>query len=169
MSQRMNYPQLLSKEVQHLMSLEGLVEKSGLPLNLIELIKLRASVINGCAYCVSMHMRRLRQQGETELRIDLVSAWREAPCYTERERAAFEYTEELTRISQSQQISNELYAKMQKHFNDKELATLTLNIGLINIWNRLAIAFHSDLGSIDYLLAQTKATDEAFAEQLRNS
>jgi AhpD family alkylhydroperoxidase len=169
MSQRLNYQQILNKEVPHLAALEGLVEKSGLPLNLIEMVRLKASIINGCALCVSIHMRRLRQQGENEMRIDLVSAWREAPCYTERERAIFEYTETLTRISHTQQVTDELYVLMQKHFNEKELATLTLAIGLINLWNRFAVTFHADLGRIDQLLAQSKLVDERVAEQLRNA
>lgn len=167
MSTRLNYPKLLHKEVQNLSALEGLVEKSGLPLNLIEMVKLRASIINGCAYCVRLHMRRLRQQGETEERIDLVSAWREAPCYTQKERAVLEYAEEVTQISRHQHVSDELYEKMRSHFSEQELASLTLAIGLINLWNRMAIPFQADLGTIDYLLNQSKAADEAFAARRR--
>lgn len=169
MSQRLDYTKLITREIQHLMNIEGLLEKSGLPLNLMELVKLRASTINGCAFCVRLHMRRLRQQGETEERIDLVTAWREAPCYTSRERAALEYTEEVTSISRDQHVSDSLYANVKSHFTDQELATLTLGIGLINVWNRLAITFQSDLSSIDYLLAQTKAADEQFARRALNA
>ncbi len=169
MTQRVNYVQLLGKEVHHLMALEGALEKSGLPLNMLEILKLRASIINGCAFCVRMHMQRLRQQGEKEERIDLVSAWREAPCFSEKERAALEYTEALTTISKTQEISNELFEKVRNYFNEQELVYLTLNVGLINTWNRFAVAFHADLGAIDYLLNQTKAIDEAFAHRAQNS
>lgn len=166
MSQRMNYTRLLSKEVQQLSAVEGLLEGSGLPLNLLELVKLRASIINGCAYCIRLHTQRLRQQGESEERIDLVAAWRESPFYTEAERAVFEYTEAVTLISDTQEISDELYDKVKAHFSEQELASLTLAIGVINLWNRLAITFKSDLASIGFLLKQSKAADEEFARSL---
>lgn len=168
MTQRLNYTRLLSKEVQQLSAIESLIDENGLPLNLLELVKLRASTINGCAYCVRLHMQRLRQQGESEERIDLVTAWREAPCYTDRERAVFEYTEAITQISHTKEIDSELFDKVKSHFDEKELASLTLAIGVINLWNRLAITFKSDLSSIAFLLKQTKAADEAFAKKLQS-
>jgi len=165
MSQRLNYPQLLGNEVQHLMSIEGMIEKSGLPLNLLEMIKLRASILNGCAYCVRYHMLRLRRQGETEQRIDLVSAWREAPCYTDAEQAALEMTEEITLVSHSQELSDDVYDLAKQHFGNEQLASLVLAVCLINTWNRLAIAFKTDHSSLDYLLALSQEADEAFAAQ----
>ncbi|OYP36552.1 carboxymuconolactone decarboxylase family protein [Rhodopirellula sp. MGV] len=82
MKQRLNYPAVLPQEIELLMKLEGLVEESGLPLNLIEMVKLRSSILNGCSFCVRLHTQRLRRQGEPDLRVDLVSAWREAPAST---------------------------------------------------------------------------------------
>ncbi|MCC9603310.1 carboxymuconolactone decarboxylase family protein [Stieleria sp. JC731] len=167
MTQRLNYPQLLAKEVQLLMTLESHVEDSGLPLNLLEFVKLRCSILNGCAFCVCLHTQRLRQQGESDLRIDLIPAWREAPCYSKLERAALAFAEELTLVSQSHCIKDDVYQPITELLSDSELARLTLAIGLINTWNRFALAFQSDLSGVDYLLKQTRSIDEAFANQLQ--
>jgi AhpD family alkylhydroperoxidase len=98
-----------------------------------------ASQINGCAFCLDMHTRELRKMGETEERIYLLSAWREAPIYTDKERAALELTEAVTRISE-QGVPQELYERVQAHFDEKEFVTLIMAINTINAWNRLAIS-----------------------------
>lgn len=113
---------------------------SSLEPSLIELVKIRASQINGCANCLNMHITEARSKGETEQRIYLLSAWREAPCYTDRERAALAWTDALTRLSQGHEHHGAREA-LQAHFSDEEQVKLTLMINVINGWNRLAVGF----------------------------
>jgi len=108
--------------------------------SLIELVKIRASQINGCANCLNMHATEARNRGETEQRIYLLSAWREAPCYTERERAALGWTEALTRLSEGDTHEN-AYDALKAQFSDEEQVKLTLMINIINGWNRLSVGF----------------------------
>jgi len=108
--------------------------------SLVELVKIRASQINGCANCINMHAAEARRQGETEQRIYLLSAWREAPCYTERERAALGWTEALTRLSEGHTHAS-AYAALAAQFSDEEQVKLTLMINIINGWNRLSVGF----------------------------
>jgi len=105
---------------------------------LVELVKIRSSQINGCANCINMHTTDARAQGESEQRLYLLSAWREAPCYTDRERAALAWTEALTRISEGH---SQAQADLAAHFNPEEQVKLTLIINVINGWNRIAIGF----------------------------
>jgi AhpD family alkylhydroperoxidase len=107
---------------------------------LVELVKIRASQINGCANCINMHTVEARAKGETEQRLYLLSAWREAPCYTERERAALAWTEALTRLSEGH-THEAAYAALSAHFSEEEQVKLTLVINVINGWNRLAVGF----------------------------
>ena len=107
---------------------------------LIELVKIRASQINGCANCINMHTTEARSRGETEQRIYLLSAWREAPCYTERERAALGWTEALTRLSEGH-THESAYGALKAQFSDEEQVKLTLMINVINGWNRLSVGF----------------------------
>lgn len=138
----MNYfakaPELLQKVVD----LNNAVEESGFERHLLHLVKLRASQINGCAYCVDMHVKEARKDGETEQRIHLISAWRESPLYSDRERAALEWTEALTLLPQSR-ANDEFYEPLKAHFSDVEIVQLTMLIGVINMWNRLAVGFRS--------------------------
>ena len=108
--------------------------------SLIELVKIRASQINGCANCINMHTAEARSRGETEQRIYLLPAWREAPCYTERERAALVWTEALTRLSEGH-THESAYGALKAQFSDEEQVKLTLMINIINGWNRLAVGF----------------------------
>lgn len=108
--------------------------------DLIELVKIRASQINACANCINMHTQEARAKGETEQRIYLLSAWREAPCYSERERAALGWTEALTRLSEGHTHESARKA-LQDHFTEEEQVKLTLMINVINGWNRLAVGF----------------------------
>jgi AhpD family alkylhydroperoxidase len=113
--------------------------------SLLHLLKLRASQINGCAYCLDMHWKDLRAIGETELRLYSLDAWRECPYYTERERAALAWTEAVTLIT-SGHVPDAVYEEVKTQFNDKELADLTLAVAAINSWNRLAIAARVEPG-----------------------
>jgi len=131
---------------QAMFGLEKGVHGSGLERPLLELVKMRASQINGCAYCIDMHSKDARAAGETEQRLYALNAWRETPFFSERERAALEWTEELTLISQND-VSDELYQRMLQHFSEAELVSLTLAVVTINSWNRFAISFRSVPGS----------------------
>jgi AhpD family alkylhydroperoxidase len=113
---------------------------SSLERNLAELVKIRASQINGCANCINLHTTFARDSGETEQRIYLLSAWREAPCYSDRERAALGWTEALTRLSEGHAL-DDAYDTLKAHFTEEEQVKLTLLINIINGWNRIAVGF----------------------------
>ncbi|WVT75315.1 carboxymuconolactone decarboxylase family protein [Sinorhizobium chiapasense] len=113
---------------------------ASLDQTIIELVKIRASQINGCANCINMHTQEAREKGETEQRIYLLSAWREAPCYSDRERAALGWTEALTRLSEGH-AHEKAYEALKQHFTEEEQVKLTLMINVINGWNRLAVGF----------------------------
>lgn len=123
-----------------MMALETAVSKLGLEKSLLELVKLRASQINGCAFCIDMHTADARKDGETERRLYAVTAWREAPFFTGRERAALAWTEALTRVSDTHAPDAD-YALLSEHFSPKEMVDLTVAINTINGWNRLAVGF----------------------------
>jgi AhpD family alkylhydroperoxidase len=132
---------LAPQETAALISIGQAVEKSGLERELIELVKLRASQINGCAFCLQMHATDARKIGMSEEKLQLLATWREAPVYSARERAALAWTESLTLIAQSHGVSDEIYADVTSVFSDAELAHLTAQVVLINAWNRIAIAY----------------------------
>jgi AhpD family alkylhydroperoxidase len=119
---------------------------SGLEPSLLNLVFLRASQINGCAWCIDMHTKDARALGETEQRLYLVSAWREAPFYTERERAALAWAEAVTLVAKDH-VPDDVYEHAKQHFSDKELVNLTLAITQINVWNRFNVAFRNIAGS----------------------
>jgi AhpD family alkylhydroperoxidase len=138
----MNFQQAAPDTVKALIALETQIQSSGLEQSLMELVKTRASQINGCAYCINMHTQDARKHGETEQRLYLLNAWREAPAYTDRERAALAWTEAVTLISDTH-APDDLYNEVRAHFSDAETANLTMLIATINAWNRLAIAFRA--------------------------
>jgi len=125
-----------------MIELEKNLKNSGLEHSLIELVKTRASQINGCAYCIHMHTKDARANGESEERLYLLSAWRESPLYSDRERAALAWTEALTLIAKTH-APDEDYEELSRHFTPEEQVKLTLLIGAINTWNRIAIGFRS--------------------------
>jgi AhpD family alkylhydroperoxidase len=128
--------------------LEAYIHQAGLEPSLLELVKVRASLINGCAYCLDMHTKVARSLGETEQRLYAVSAWRECPYYSERERAALEWTEAITLVSVDH-VASEVYDNVRPHFTEKELVDLTLAVVAINGWNRLAVAFRTVPGTFE--------------------
>lgn len=146
MEPRLNYSKVAPEGVEGLSKLEGYVRKSGLEHSLLELVKMRASQINGCAYCLDMHSKDARNAGESEQRLYGLSAWHEAPFYTDRERAALAWTEAVTLVSQSH-VPDDVYEEARKHFSEKELVDLTYAVIAINSWNRLAVSFRSLAGS----------------------
>jgi AhpD family alkylhydroperoxidase len=142
MKPRMNYYQAAPETIKALVGVEDVIKASGLEQSLIELVKTRASQINGCAFCIHMHTADARKHGETEQRLYLLDAWRESPLYTERERAALAWTEALTLISETHAPDAD-YEAMRAQFSESEAVNLTMLIGAINAWNRVAIGFRA--------------------------
>ena len=132
--------------VKAMYGLERIARERGIERKLLHLIKTRVSQINGCAYCIDMHTKDARAEGETEQRLYGLSAWQETPFYTPRERAALEWAETLTLIA-SHHVPDELYARTREHFTEAELVGLTLAVIAINGWNRVAIPFRAEVGS----------------------
>ncbi|HEY1289741.1 MAG TPA: carboxymuconolactone decarboxylase family protein [Burkholderiales bacterium] len=146
MKPRIDFARVSPKVLQAMYGLQNTVNGSGLEHNLLELVKMRASQINGCAYCLDMHSKDARAAGETEQRLYLLDAWRETSLYSERERAALEWTEALTRIGDGH-VPDAVYAGVREHFSEEDLVKLALAVVAINGWNRLAIAFRAQAGS----------------------
>ncbi len=132
-----------AQEAQKAMyALEQYIAGCGLEHKLVHLMKMRASQINGCAYCIDMHSKDARALGETEQRLYELDAWRETPFYTERERAALAWTEAITLVSQTH-VPDSVFEEVRKHFSEKEIVDLTFVVTTINAWNRLAIALRA--------------------------
>jgi AhpD family alkylhydroperoxidase len=129
-----------------MLALERYLHRCGLERSLIELVKLRASQINGCAYCIDMHTKDARAAGETEQRLYLLDAWRESPFYSPRERAALAWTEAVTRVSETH-VPDDVYEEARHHYSEKELVDLNWVVVAINAWNRLAIPFRFPPGT----------------------
>lgn len=142
MKPRMNFYQAAPETIKALVAVETQIQSSGLEQSLIELVRTRASQINGCAYCINMHTQDARKHGETEERLYLLNAWREAPVYTDRERAALAWTEAVTLISETH-APDDVYEEARRRFSEAEIVNLTTLIGAINAWNRLAISFRA--------------------------
>lgn len=146
MSKRLDPQQVAPDMYRAYLALEVQVRRSGLEPSLLHLVKLRASYINGCAFCVDMHSKEARADGETEQRVYAVPVWAETPFYSDRERAALAWTEVVTEVAQSG-VPDAAYDEVKRHFTDAELVNLTMAIVTINGWNRLAISFRSEPGS----------------------
>jgi AhpD family alkylhydroperoxidase len=140
MKVRMDYRKASPQGAKAMAELHTFLHGCGLDQDLLELVKLRASQINGCAFCIDMHTKKMRASGESEQRLYLLNAWEEAPLYTARERAALAWTEAVTLIAQSH-APDAVYDEVRKHFTDEELANLTMAICAINSANRMSIAF----------------------------
>ena len=143
MTARLNAFAVAPEGIQKMVALEDHLRDSGLEYSLYELVKMRASQINGCAFCLHMHAKDARAAGETEMRLYLLNAWEESSFYTERERVALGWTEALTKIAETH-APDSAYAAVAEHFAPEELIQLTLLITAINAWNRLAIGFRLD-------------------------
>jgi AhpD family alkylhydroperoxidase len=153
---RLNYaersPELLKKYTEFSMALR----KSSIPTTTRDLVTLRASQMNGCAFCVDMHVKEAKIHGERELRLHHVAIWRESPLFDAKERAALEWTEAVTKLS-AHGVSDEVYESVTAQYSEEELADLTFAVVAINGWNRLAISFRSVPGSLDKLYGLEKA------------
>lgn len=156
MKQRINYAQVSSEYVKKLSDLSLATAKGQIERSLIDLINLRASQINGCAFCVDMHTKEAKIHGEKELRLHHVVIWRESQLFTPRERAALAWTEAVTKIS-DHGTTDELYDHVRSQFSESELSDLTICIAVINAWNRLAVSFQREPGSMDKFYGLEKA------------
>jgi AhpD family alkylhydroperoxidase len=148
MEARLDYEKVAPGAVKAVIALHNYSKNCGLEPALLELIKTRASQLNGCAYCVDMHTKDARVGGETEQRLYALSVWRETPFYTERERAALEFTEAVTLIADGH-VPDEVYEVARSQFSEEELVNLVMNIITINAWNRLAITFRDVPGTYE--------------------
>lgn len=154
LTMRLDYHAILPDAAIALAKVEELVARSTLDPRLVELVRLRASQINGCAFCVDMHTKDGRAIGEEEQRLHLVAVWREAPCFSQRERAALAWSEAITLLPTSG-APDDLYHQLTAVFSPEEIVTLTLAIALINVWNRLSVGFRRAAG--DYVSARHPA------------
>jgi len=146
MSQRLNYCKAAPELLRAMMEVEKLLEASGIDSTIRHLVKIRASQINGCAFCIDMHWKDARAAGESEMRLYSLDAWRESPFYSEQEQAALEWTESLTRVSETH-APDDVFELVRAQFDDKQLAELTWAIAAINAWNRMAIGFRAQPGA----------------------
>ena len=140
MTPRLNPYKAAPEAMKALVALENDVQESGLAHSLVDLVKTRASQINGCVYCIHMHTSEARARGETEERLYLLDAWHELPLYSERERAALAWIEAVTLVSETH-VPNTVYDQARQHFSERELVNLILCVAAINAWNRIAISF----------------------------
>ncbi len=159
---RVDYAKLFPAGLSAKLALEEAIRHSTLEKDLLELVKIRASQINGCAYCLAMHNRDARARGEHQTRLDTVAAWREAPYYTPRERAGLAWCETLTELPRAG-APDEVYAAVEAEFSPEEIAALTFAIVAINGWNRLAVGLRSDVLSLDGLDLPADAAGPAAA------
>ena len=143
MSRRIPYFQVAPEAVKQLSAIRPYIESTGIEPRLRALVELRASQINGCAYCVDMHSREARDAGETQQRLDCLCVWRETSFFDDRERAALAWAESVTLVSETH-IPDDAYEEALQHFPGKDLVDLTLIITVINAWNRMAISFRTN-------------------------
>lgn len=148
MEPRLDYGKVLPEGMRAIYALDRYSQNCGLEPLLLDLIKLRASQINGCPNCIDMHSKDARTRGESEQRLYSLSVWSETPYYTDRERAALAFTEAVTLIA-DKHVPEEVYEQARQHFSDEELVKLMVGVAIINVWNRFAITFRDTPGSYE--------------------
>ncbi len=156
MEQRINYAEQSPVQFKKFIEVGGVINNSSIEASIRHLIEIRASQMNGCTFCLDMHIKHARMDGERELRLHHLAAWRDSTLFIPRERAALAWTEALTKLSE-QGVPQELYERVRTQFSEKELSDLTFMIMLINAWNRINVAFTSVPGAFDKLLGLDKA------------
>ncbi|WP_435641576.1 carboxymuconolactone decarboxylase family protein [Micavibrio aeruginosavorus] len=156
MSARIDYTKLSPQLYNTLYAMEKILGDSALEPTIMELVKIRASQLNGCLFCLDMHTKEARLHQERELRLHHLPLWRESTLFTDREKAALEWAELLTRIG-PHGVSDEDFKEMSVHFSEKDISDLTFAIGCINMWNRLGVAFRPEAGGMDAMLGLDKA------------
>ncbi|HET9804202.1 MAG TPA: carboxymuconolactone decarboxylase family protein [Candidatus Acidoferrum sp.] len=153
---RLDYAKHALEPLRSLYAIERYLHDSGIDIKLLHMMKLRASQINGCAYCIDMHWKDAKAAGETEQRLYGLNAWRESPYYTDKERAALEWTEAVTLVSETH-VPDDVYERVRAQYSEKEIVDLTLAIGTINLWNRVAISFRAEPGKYQPKQSSAKA------------
>ena len=154
---RLDYTKAAPEGVRAVYGLQNYISHhTKLEEKLLHLVEMRASQINGCAFCLHLHALQLRALGESEIRIDCLSTWEETDLYSDRERAALAWTETVTRVSETH-VPDEAFEAAHKAFDERELADLTLTIAMINVWNRLAISFRQDPATAQRVIEQSRA------------
>ncbi len=156
MNRKINYNELSGKLVKQLIALGMATKEESLPKGLLDLVNIRASQLNGCAFCVDMHSKEAKIHGERELRLYHLTIWRESPLFSAQERAALEWTEAVTKLGEHG-ISDEVFQRVREHFSEKEMSDLTMAIGVINVFNRLNVSFPVTPGALDTLFGLDKA------------
>jgi AhpD family alkylhydroperoxidase len=156
MRARLNYAEQSPELAKRLNAVAIALEGSAVERSLRDLVVLRASQINHCAFCVDMHVKAAKLHGERELRLHHVAVWRESPLFTDKEKAALEWSEAVTLLAKDG-VSDALFARVREHFSEKEISDLTFVIGLINFWNRLSVSFSVVPGSMDQAFGLDKA------------
>lgn len=154
--QRLNYFALAMPAFQHLAAIDQYCKKSAVDPTILRLVQIYASQLNGCAFCVDIHCKEAKIAGERELRIYHVPTWQDSPLFTEKEKAALEWTKAVTLISQGP-VSDALFSKMKEHFSDQDIVDLNMQIAFINLFNRFAATFKSVPGERDKVLGLQKA------------
>jgi AhpD family alkylhydroperoxidase len=155
MHQRINYNQHSADSIKKLLELSQISAQGSLGKTLADLVHIRASQLNGCAFCLDMHVKEAKIHGERELRLYHISIWRESPLFSDKERAALEWTDALTKLAAP--IPDDLYERVRQQFSEKEMADLTVAVGIINFWNRLNVSSQTTPGSMDAVLGLTAA------------
>ncbi len=149
MGQRLEYRKASPEAIEAMLQMEGYVRRCGLEKSLLELVKTRTSQINDCAYCLDMHTKDARAEGETEQRLYTLEVWRETPFFTEQEREALAWTEALTELAVLKDVPDDVYENLRRQFNEKEMVDLTLAIITINGWNRFGVGFRPPPGKYE--------------------
>ncbi len=157
MTARWNYAKLSHDALKPLADLAAIIKRGSLGTKLLDLVNLRASQLNGCAFCVDMHVKEMRIHGERDLRVHHLPVWHESPLFDEREKAALAWTDAVTRLSGDEPVPNSVYDRVRTHFAEQELSDLTFAIGLINLWNRVGIASRAVPGVADRALGLEKS------------
>lgn len=153
--QRLNYPIIGAKVFNEMLKVENALSDLSIDPLLKEIIKIRASQLNGCTFCLDMHVKTSLKYGEREMRLHHIAVWRESTLFSEKERIALELTEALTRIC-PEGLSDELYQRAKSVLSDQELCDMVFSIAQINAWNRLGVAFHTEIGSMDKAMGLDK-------------
>lgn len=156
MTPRLNYFEQSPELSRKVFELSQAVHKGSLGDTLLDLVNIRASQLNGCGFCLDMHCKEAKIHGEQELRLYHIAIWRESPLFSDRERAALEWTEAVTQLT-LEGVSDEIYEKVRTQFSEAEISELTFAVGTINLWNRLNVPFRTVPGSADEMLGLTKA------------
>lgn len=157
MNQRWDYTKVSHALLRPVIEAATTIRKGSIDQKLTDLINIRASQLNGCAFCIDMHVKEAKIHGERDLRVHHVVVWRESPLFTDREKAAFAWTEAITKLDSAEAVPDDVYDRVRTHFSEQELSDLTFAVAMINFWNRIAISSRAVPGSADKLYGLEKS------------